>query len=315
MFAAEEIHKNLTRTCRKPELSSAFSGLLAAATPFPPSPERNLTLSLVTILTPLPRVVERFRLNLQLLARLLEGYPDLPFEIVICFGKTKDSDPSFWDLVPAPVSLESKLRILNLNPGFAREFGSPNFPEYIARNVAIRRSRGEFIISCSSDVIPHFSLFDAILHRQFTAFTLFRSPRTELKNFSLEKLLQRILDQPTYSSQVFALPGDRNGVIRFCEGDFQGCHYSIWALIRGYVENDCTFHVDSRMSLDVTIRMSTVCFRKTFTKEYHLQHHATSWNSHHLDAWKILSGTDDEWFARRRTWGYAGNPSLPPVVF
>jgi hypothetical protein len=86
-------------------------------------------------------------------------------------------------LVHMPRSLESKVRILNLNPSFPREFGSPNFPEYIARDVAIRRSRGEFMISCSSDVILHFSPFDAILHRQFTAFTPFRSPRTEVDNF------------------------------------------------------------------------------------------------------------------------------------
>jgi hypothetical protein len=160
---------------------SPLVDMLDSAIHLPPLEDRVITLSIVTILPDVTRIVERFQRNLDIISLYLQSFPQLPFEIVVCFGRNTESDRPFEKLVTIPTALRGIVRVIPLPRGFASEFHSPVFPEYIARNVGIRRSRGEFILSCSSDVVPHISLFEAVLHRQFTQFTLLRPLESMLR--------------------------------------------------------------------------------------------------------------------------------------
>jgi hypothetical protein len=311
-FSAGELFQTMTGICRN------RTDLLTAARPFPPSSGRNITLSFVTILTDWERVTRRFQLNLQLFDLFIQPFPDLPFEIVVCFGRLNASGPSFEQVVNVPLSLRSKVRIVHLPPGFGREFRSPVFPEFIARNVGVRRSRGEFIISGSSDVVPHASVFDAILHRQFTPFTFFRAPRSSIQLDKPMSLYMFILRQPSAFRNLFAVPSDPGGVTFANSGDFQGGHFSMWALVRGYVESDCTYHVDGMLCADMIWRFPIDLFIKSFVCGFHIAHPQTSAQSHHIRA--FISGTKNQkisegGFHKRAAWGHAGRPELPPAVF
>jgi hypothetical protein len=292
--------------------------LLTAARPFPPGSGRNITLSFVTILTAWQRVVRRFQLNLELFELFIRPYPDLPFEIVVCFGRSGASGPPFEQVVTVPRSLQSKVRVVELAPGFGQEFRAPVFPEFVARNVGVRRSRGEFIISSSSDIVPHASVFDAILHRQFTPFTFFRAPRTPIQLDTPLSLYQFIMRQPSEHRQGFAVPSDPAGVTFANSGDFQGGHFSMWALVRGYVESDCTYHVDGMLCADMIWRFPVDLFTKSFVCEFHIEHTRTSTKGHRIRP--FVPGTKNRrisegGFHKRAAWGYAGRLELPPVVF
>jgi len=85
MFSVEQLHAGMNSVCLQKTGKNAFSDLVASAKPFSPSAERNLTVSFVTIVTDLERVINRFQLNLQVQDLLLSNFSDLPFEIVVCF--------------------------------------------------------------------------------------------------------------------------------------------------------------------------------------------------------------------------------------
>jgi hypothetical protein len=291
---------------------------MTAAQPFPPSSGRNITLSFVTILTAWERVVRRFQLDLQLFELFIRPFPDLPFEIVVCFGRSREPGGSFEEVIKVPESLCLKVRVVHLPPGFAQEVRSPVFPEFIDRNVGVRRSRGEFIISSSSDVVPHPSIFDAILHHQFTPFTFFRAPRRLIPLGEPLSLYQFIMQQPSEFRHQFAMPSNPSVVTFVNSGDFQGGHFSMWALVRGYVENDCTYHVDGMLCVDMIWRFPVDIFTKFFVCEFHIAHVQTSTKGKHL--WAFIHGTKNQrinegGFRTRAACGHAGWPGLSPVIF
>jgi hypothetical protein len=317
MFTSAQLFEKMQTGCREflehRTSRDKFKTMIAEATPFPPRSGRALTLSFVTIITEWQRVVDRFQLNLETMDIILSKFPDLPFEIVLCFGRKNGSTASVaGDLVRIPERLKSKVRVIELTPYFASELQSPVYPEYAARNVGIRRALGEFILSFSSDIMPHWSIFDGILHRTLTPFSLIRAPRAEIGPAPPAELARHILADRAWSSQQMVRLASYKLAKMYASGDWQGCHFTMWQMIRGYHESHFTYHIDSRMQIDVLFRLPTILFRKTYAQEYHLYHKPTSMRSDHLESW--IEGTGSEEYESRRNWGHADVPELPPVV-
>jgi hypothetical protein len=122
------------------------------------------------------------------------------------------------------------------------------------------------------------------------------------------------------SSQEFENSNPWDVLNPFACGHFQGCHYAMWTLTRGYMENDCTFHVDTHFSYNLLFRFPTDLFRKTFVCEFHLEHPMTSTQgSHHTrfvdgsPRWR--SSFTGDGFEARRNWGCATDARLPAVLW
>jgi hypothetical protein len=324
-YTSTELFRSMESVCA-PDRSSPALGeieeMLKNAQPYPPGSFRELTVSFVTILTSNARFTSRFERNLEVIAFYLQSFRDLPFEIVVCYGNMSVNDSSFDSVISVPPMLRPKVRVIRLPYGFGAEFHPPVFPEYLARNVGIRRSRGEFIISMSSDIIPHFSVFEAILHRQFTHYSLFRAPRNAVPFLTAPDLYQQVMAIPRSFSQELVDRMSIAGVMFGACGDFQGCHFTMWSLTRGYVENSCTFHVDARFCADLVWSHVTALFRKTFACEFHLRHVPSS--DHGCHFMRVFSRRRtrrggfilaEGGYHLRPTWGYRGNLSFPPVTF
>jgi hypothetical protein len=149
-YSAAELFAQMTAVCGAGSgpVLPAVRKIIGAARAVPPIGERPITLSIVTILTPLERCVVRFQRSLDVIALYLEDFPELAFEIVVCFGRVSESDPRFSALITVPPILRDTVRVISLPPGFGAEFHSPVFPEYVARNLGIRRARGKFVLPC-----------------------------------------------------------------------------------------------------------------------------------------------------------------------
>jgi hypothetical protein len=317
MFTSAQLFAKMKTGCQefleKSTSADKFKTMIAEATPFPPNSGRALTLSFVTIITELHRVVDRFQLNLETMDIVLSGFPDLPFEIIVCFDtKKRIASSVISDFVHIPQRLESKIRSIHLPRGFASELQSPVYPEYAARNVGIRRALGEFIISFSSDIMPHWSIFQGILDRTLTPFSLIRAPRAEIRPDHSPALARHILSDRAWSSQQMVRMASYKLSKLYASGDWQGCHFTMWQMIRGYHESHFTYHIDSRMQMDLLFRLPTILFRKTYAQEYHLYHTPTSMAGDHLESW--IDGTGPEEYESRRSWGHANVSGFPPVV-
>jgi hypothetical protein len=323
-YEASALFGQMEQLCRDGNRSLLLHGLVAmadSARPYPAGSGRSITLSLVTILTNKEMYVPLFQRNLEVLARYTRNYAHLPFEMIVCWGKMRQDDPPFEKAIKVPSEMLPYLRVIPLPYGFGSEFHPPVFPEYLARNVGIRRARGEFIVSMSADVCPHISVFDGILHQQFTHFSFIRCPRTEVDlAMTADQLCDIAAAVPHRFSQSLLTRDDFDDWVAGCGGDFQGCHFAMWTLVRGYPEGSWTLHVDTRFNAEIIAAHVTWVFRKTFTCEFHLRHAQVSqigsdpiriFKDTQKNRGEITEGTYD----KRPNWGYALSADFPSIVF
>lgn len=118
--------------------------------------------------------------------------PFLPFEFVVIVIEKNDIDID--NILTIGENVRKYIRYIKISQKFYESFLSSmnfvNFPEFILKNIAVRRSKGEFILSISVDSFPNKMIFDFILNRQFNMNSYVRSLRKNVKN-DLSKFLQK----------------------------------------------------------------------------------------------------------------------------
>jgi hypothetical protein len=76
--------------------------------------------------------------------------------------------------------------------------GTISFPEYIAKNIGIRRSRGKFVLTTNPDDLLSIGFFELIAARQFNTALLYRAARWDQRNTTVHAIpeLVRGLNEP-----------------------------------------------------------------------------------------------------------------------
>ena len=142
------------------------------------------------------------------------------------------------------------------------------FLEYIAKNIGIRRSRGEFVITTNPDDILPPDLFEQIAKKQFNKGFLYRAQRWDLregwdKNYTLKnitdatgsvKTIRSKLDVkercrvPNYFGEIVSKETfDKNSAL--CgSGDFIMLSRELWEAVDGFNEYPANPNVDSTFS-------------------------------------------------------------------
>ena len=156
------------------------------------------------------------------------------------------------------------------------------FPEFIIKNIGIRRSSGEYIFSINSDVILPIGFFECVQRKLFTPLSYimvnFRKTSLLLKYYYDVKDY-KFMNQ-TYSNvcrnRRFYDDYDRNGC-----GDFQGSHRQMWFNVGGFIESNHVFHIDTALSLDFA-SLPTSLFATIIGQNIHIVHEKESNQTDHF---------------------------------
>ena len=113
--------------------------------------------------------------------------------------------------------------------------------ESISRNIAIRRSNADWIVSTNIDVIPPTrkeikALIKGLNKNTFYTISRREAPKEIVKNHkSIKNLREALINIPARHFPARVTPNDEYSLINCC-GDFQIAHKSVWEKIQGFEE-------------------------------------------------------------------------------
>ena len=113
--------------------------------------------------------------------------------------------------------------------------------EAISRNIAIRRSNADWIISTNIDVIPPTrkeikALIKGLNRNTFYTISRREAPKEIVKNNkSIKNLREALINVPARHFPARVTPNDEYSLINCC-GDFQIAHKSVWERVQGFEE-------------------------------------------------------------------------------
>ena len=152
----------------------------------------------------------------------------------------------FWE-VKDKLPKSGKLKHFYIPPSIAKLFGPYNAQkcnEAISRNIAIRRSNADWIVSTNIDIIPPSREELEKLVKNLDKNTFYTISRREApkdlvykwgyKNYNeLRKELNKTVPPRHFPAKV--TPNDNYSLINCC-GDFQIAHKNVWDKIKGFEE-------------------------------------------------------------------------------
>jgi hypothetical protein len=248
----------------------------------------------VTAISDLSRVVHLYQLGLDNLARILERFPLISIEFICVFAPV--SEMAFESLFKVPKLLQKYLKVVYVPPVFQAQMkartNGPFFPEYMLRNIGVRRALGEYIFCRSSDVLIPPGFFPSAERRLFSPLSYVRSKRDYIEPFEIAQTLQSF-DTKLFAS--FHWLDTEEGyetlaasiLVEAC-GDFQGAHRLMWTKTQGYIEAKEIYHVDSALALDFSTFLVPLLV-KFLPGEKHVIHVKISIFTPHLTAFSLYN--------------------------
>ena len=114
--------------------------------------------------------------------------------------------------------------------------------ESISRNIAIRRSDADWIVSTNIDVIPPTrrelkNLIKGLNKHTFYTISRREAPKEIIQNSSknIKQLRESLINIPARHFPAKVTPNDNYSLINCC-GDFQIAHRNVWEIIQGFEE-------------------------------------------------------------------------------
>lgn len=256
----------------------------------PPKEEKSDKIyhSHVITLTEDNLIAERFKLIVQALDRILSNYLDISFEYLVVF--CPNTETRFADHFELPPNVKKFTRIIEVPPNYRKSiqlmYESVGFPEYIMRNIGIRRAKGRYITAGSADVLLPKGFFDAIRSHAFTPISYIRTTRIS-SPADLDTIL-RLSEENTAVHQAVIIPEEESNFdvqlyMDAC-GDFQGMHRDAWFVVHGYAESRFTYNIDSLLAFDKAALAGPI-FIQHFEGGVHVEHEKISNLTQHVDPW------------------------------
>ena len=178
-------------------------------------------------------------------------------EIIMVDYNTPDNEQKLYEVLHINKLKYVKIRYIIVPPSFHKQFnGNKKLPmNFNARNIGIRRSKGDFILSTCSDVI--FSNELVLKLKNLKEDKIYRVNRYDVNNCFLEFDLnyeeildfckKNIIDIHFNTNKGNFIPNTKIPMLHTNNcGDFQLAHKNIWFKLRGYPEIDLMgTHIDT----------------------------------------------------------------------
>lgn len=252
----------------------------------------------------------RTQVYLRLLEEFANSAPDVPIELVLTEYNPPADRKSMKDEFVWPRAPNLRVRIVTVPPSVHNKLkarygqSTADLLEYVAKNTAIRRARGEFVVSSNTDDIFNPLLMELLRRRFFKKGVFYTAQRKEAPPQGLYDL-----SHPTYAD-VFAAAGIAPLVLnRSSEettrtidellrkpsmaparqatqywdnpGDFLLMHRDDWALVRGNPEVGTVAFVDGWVQAEATGRGLLYVHLDTPFVQLHLSH-ASTWQTKNI---------------------------------
>ncbi|KAK8846327.1 hypothetical protein M9Y10_020336 [Tritrichomonas musculus] len=252
----------------------------------------------VTIVSDSEKIIERYRSACQIVNDALMSFYGMTSIEFICVTSIQPDEyrskfgwlDNLTELRKHHILMSIPLKLLEK---IKKEYRITYFPEYFLRNIGLRRGRGRYLISGSSDVImpPHFFL--GLQKHLFSKSFLLRTIRSKSNlpfnsngklrsnskftfnnwfilhvknNFFRNKIVNTVFN--------FGCNKPCNPRNRDC-GDFQGFHRDFWYKINAYYNDHENFNVDSFLSYRLLGMFSPIIYKLMFG-EIHIFHYSQS---------------------------------------
>lgn len=238
--------------------------------------------SFVVVASNAPRIVDLFSKVLKAFDEIRDMYPGVPFEIVVVYCPDDEQYAGrFYDVFDVPTELRDCIQVIEipLEHVISRKelHNITYFPEFDLKNIGIRRARGEFILSANSDIIPPVAFFHTTMKRALSTLSYTRSRRVDVNYSRVNNIINKwfsvqspVSDQLLYvdvcNDERYYDKYERNGC-----GDFQGAHREMWHVIKGFLESEYVFHVDTGLSLDFSV-FPAMIYARVMGANVHLKH-------------------------------------------
>ena len=141
---------------------------------------------------------------------------EIPTEIVFVNYNPITENPAIPEIINIPQNLRfTPIRFITVPEDVHEQFNDPDkrrkvpLYEYIAKNIGIRRSTGEFILSANPDILIHPEIFKTISHRNLKKDKYYRCDRCDFTKFEIDfhKSDENILDELDQHTFKFVVKG------------------------------------------------------------------------------------------------------------
>lgn len=216
--------------------------------------------TLVACVSNKERIIKLFTLSLHCTKLIVKKYPNLAIEFLVLFCPTDDKKGKFYEVFDIPKNMRKFMRIIEIPQSYIQKlkktYNISYFPEFILKNIGVRRASGDYVFAINSDVVLPVGFFECVQKKLFVPLSYIRSHRRMIDFRSVNQLLLFLYNVSDYKfmNQTFSNvcrnrryydDYDRNGC-----GDFQGSHKRMWFNIGGFIESNHVFHIDTALSLD-----------------------------------------------------------------
>jgi len=215
--------------------------------------------------------LHRFQVFINNQLALWERYK-LPAELIIVEWNPPDDKPRFKDVLRIPANLVyASVRIIEVSPTLHQRFPKADrikLFEYVGKNVGMRRSVGEYVLTTNTDLIYAPELVKFFAERKLDSNALYRVDRADFDGVTIpldvspEEQIKLAQSHLIYTHNPYGaafLPGEsmwgprnarriltyiKNRLVHFpaqapytnAAGDFFLMHHSHWEYLRGFPE-------------------------------------------------------------------------------
>ncbi|EAY13343.1 hypothetical protein TVAG_164530 [Trichomonas vaginalis G3] len=220
-------------------------------------PTEEIYLSIVFVTNELDFTTDNMNKQLAWLDNYVKRYPATPIEVIIVL---LTHSRGVGVIFPGKyIKPHVKVIIVPFDQSKSEETN----PEYLMRNVGIRRASGEFIICANTDVLIPISLLDAARRKEFSNIALIRSEMKPIY-LSYEQAMAKFLSEGA-TQQIYSWfnPWKEIGSNKETHGVLQGCHRKVWEAVGGYAEGPWCSDVDTAFVVEFP-----VITEKTFIQRF-----------------------------------------------
>jgi hypothetical protein len=221
---------------------------------------------------------------------LLKKFPLISIEFICVFCPS--TNISFDELFHVPMLFRKYLKIVLISPPLQarirRKYGH-FFPEYVMRNVGLRRAIGTYKFCGSSDILMPPGIFMAAERRLLSPLSYVRSLRADA-NMSelLADVGQNLRANFHWLNFDAGYEFVEQALINDACGDFQGAHWRMWEAVQGAVQGKEVFQVDSAIGMDMNTFLVPMLVR-FFPGEKHIPHVKISMLTPHLGVFTLCN--------------------------
>jgi hypothetical protein len=188
--------------------------------------------------------LDRAQTFLNRLSESLEKEPLADIELVYVDYATASEVKKLHQIFTIPASLRGRTRFLIVPPEFheekKREYSSPlPFLEYVAKNIGIRRSRGEFVLAMNPDSLLPDTFFELVARRAFNDGVFYTATRLMMEENDSEPIEFAKINEPAssvYFRFCFLTDNKTSFGYEYVPGlgDFTMLSKRLWEAVGGY---------------------------------------------------------------------------------